>query len=132
MMLLKLKLDTCGDALTKAIEAICILVCLVNIKHFNDPSHKSWLQGVLCYFKIAVDLAVAAILKYLAADITACLVLSKKKMAKYGAIVRNLSSVEVLEYTSIICTDKTGILTMNQTCVSKVINLVFLIHTHAL
>lgn len=49
---LKQKLNEFGDMLAKVITVICILVWLINIQHFNDPSHGGWTKGAIYYLKV--------------------------------------------------------------------------------
>ena len=50
---LKEKLNDFGDTLAKVITVICVLVWLINIQHFNDPSHGGWTRGAIYYLKVS-------------------------------------------------------------------------------
>lgn len=72
-------------------------------------------------FFLVVALSVSAIPEGLPMVITLCLSISSNKMAKKNVLVKKLNSVEALGSATIIASDKTGTLTLNEQTVKKIV-----------
>ncbi len=79
-------------------------------------------QSTQAIFTTAIALALAAVPMAMPTVLQVILSTGSTTLAKHGAIVKNLASVETLGSTSAINSDKTGTLTLNQVTVTEVID----------
>ncbi len=107
---LQRKLDQLGKVLGIAALVICGAVFLINIiRIFLSPSADSTVyELILEMFMVAVSLAIAAVPEGLPAVVTICLALGMQRMVQRHALLRQLSAVEALGSSTVICSDKTG------------------------
>ena len=112
---LQVKLEELSKILTIAVGVICVIIFIMN--YIANPNMGT--EGIIDIFMRAISLAVAAIPEGLPAVITIVLAMGVQRMAKRRAIIRKLSAVETLGSTEIICSDKTGTLTLNRMTVKE-------------
>ncbi|MBL8659236.1 MAG: cation-translocating P-type ATPase [Rhodospirillales bacterium] len=102
---LQRQLDRLGKRLAIVTGAVIALIFLLSLFQ-GSPFAAAALT--------AITLAVAAIPEGLPAVVTLTLALGMRRMAARQAIVKRLAAVETLGCTTVICSDKTGTLTLNQ------------------
>ncbi|MEO5713564.1 MAG: cation-translocating P-type ATPase [Luteolibacter sp.] len=102
---LEKKLEAFGRVLVWAALGIVALLFGLGLMRGTPP---------LELFMTSISLAVAAVPEGLPAVVTVALALGVRRMARRGALVRKLAAVETLGSTSVICTDKTGTLTIGE------------------
>lgn len=113
---LQLSMDRLGQELSYMSFVVIGVIMLVGLWQ-----GRKWLE----MFTIGVSLAVAAIPEGLPIIVTVTLALGVLRMAKQGAIVRRLPSVETLGSVNVVCSDKTG----NLQCLTRDCDWQLYLHT---
>jgi P-type Ca2+ transporter type 2C len=102
---LQQKLESFGRILLWAALGIVALLFVLGL--IRGANFLEW-------FMTSVSLAVAAVPEGLPAVVTIALAVGVMRMSRRRALVRHLPAVETLGSTSVICTDKTGTLTVGE------------------
>jgi Ca2+-transporting ATPase len=108
---LQKQLDGVGKMLAIVGVAVAALVLLIGVW-----SGESWEE----MFLTAVSVAVAVVPEGLPAVVTITLALGAQRMLRRSALIRKLPAVETLGSVTVICSDKTGTLTINRMTVTVI------------
>lgn len=112
----KTPLMTRMEKFTRQISVIIIIIAIISsiilLMNGYEPS------GI---FLAVVALAISAMPEGLPLALTMALTIASNKMSKKNVIVKNLSSVEALGSCTVIASDKTGTLTLNEQTARKIV-----------
>lgn len=108
---LKRKLNAVGKTLTVIGLIVCVLIFAIGAL-YQRP--------LVPQFLVAISLAISIIPEGLPATATIVMALGVQRMAKKNALIRKLPAVETLGSATVICSDKTGTLTLNKMTVTHI------------
>lgn len=120
---LQTNLNKLAKILMYTVLVICGILFALNISKLAFLPEITVVNGLATFtdsLNFSIALAVAVIPEALSSIVTIVLSISTKKLSKHNAIVKNLKAVEGLGSVSVICSDKTGTLTLNKMSVTNI------------
>lgn len=108
---IKRKLNTVGKTLTVIGLIVCAVIFVIGAL-YDRP--------LIPQLLVAISLAISIIPEGLPATATIVMALGVQRMAKQNALIRRLPAVETLGNATVICSDKTGTLTLNKMTVTEI------------
>ena len=101
-----------------------VIFIIAYIDGYTPFLAESWIGSdvavrLLRYFMVSVTLIVVAVPEGLPMAVTLALAMSMRKMLASNNLVRKMHATETVGAATVICTDKTGTLTMNQMRVAE-------------
>ena len=109
---LTIRVEKFSKQISMLVLVVAIIITIISIVK-ELPSHEIFLS--------VVALAVSAMPEGLPLALTMALTIGSNKMAKKNVIVRKLNSVESLGSCTVIASDKTGTLTVNEQTAKKIV-----------
>ena len=107
---LKRKLNKVGEVLSIVGILIALIIFIIGLLYGKD---------FISLLMVAISLAISVIPEGLPAAATIVMALGVSRMAKKNALVKKLPAVEALGSATVICSDKTGTLTLNKMTVTR-------------
>ena len=107
---LKRKLNKVGEVLSIIGILVAILIFIIGLLYGKD---------FISLLMVSISLAISVIPEGLPATATIVMALGVSRMSKKNALVKKLPAVEALGSATVICSDKTGTLTLNKMTVVK-------------
>jgi Ca2+-transporting ATPase len=117
---LERRMNEVAKNLGKIVIALVAVIVLIDLGEFAFLGQPITGEAFIKIFMFAVSLAVAAVPEALPAIVTSTLAVGMWILAKRNAVVRSMAAVETLGSTEVICSDKTGTITLGEMVVRRV------------